>query len=206
GEDRTDLAIRGLRAASWMMRHAVETLQPGLVLNWFGPVAVFAGFESALRQINVPRLYVERGAIPMTYVADPIGVLAPSVPTTDPAWRDMMAATPTAGEIACGRRIAALIGADRRENWKSARSFKDGAAPRRTIAYFASNDLGYELRAPACWPAAGLPFGDSERALERLLAAVERVAPDALVVVKPHPFDPLKDRFARFARSTSVVV
>ena len=207
GDDRTDLVVRGLRAASWLMRESVERLRPGLVVNWYGSVAVFAGFESALRRLDVNRLYVERGAIPSTFVLDPIGVLAPSVPTTDPAWAAMMAQPPTAEEVVCGQRIAGVIAERRSENWR-------GGAPRtaptvggpRVIAYFGSNDLGHEFLPPDRWADAGLPFGDSERSLIQLLASVDRVDPSVQVVIKRHPHDPLKARFERFLDGKRVIL
>ncbi len=207
GENRTDLALRGLRAASWIMRRAIESLRPGLVLSWYGPMAGFAGFESAIRTSGVPRLYVERGAMPMTFVLDPIGVLAPSIPATDPRWVRMMAEPPADDEVARGRVIANTIAEERRENWPNRPT--PAVEPRgeeRVIAYFGSNDLGHEYLTPDRWPAAGLPFGDSERSLERLLIAVNAVAPSARVVIKRHPHDPLKTRFDRFADGRRVML
>lgn len=200
GQDLTDLAVRGLRAASWLARAAVDTIRPGLILSWYGPTAVLAGFESAFRSMDLPRLFVERGAMPSTFVLDSIGVLAPSEPTRDPGWSRMMRAPASPEEVRRGRLIASVISGDRRENWSQNPAVRSGRIrlDASAIAYFPSNDMGHEFDPPSEQRSCGMPFGDSESSLAALLAALATVAPQTRVVIKRHPHDPLARRFERF--------
>jgi len=187
------LVERGARAARWLVESAIDRFEPRAcaIINGDSSAGMIA--ERVCRERGVDVVFWERGAFAGTIVFDRIGVegRGPCALSMDPEWRARLAAAPTEEELAAASRLREWLLATRRENWSSA------ACP----AELSSDSI-------VCFTGLEPSARPSDRSarwfttpLDAARALVEAVGDRALL--KPHPNDPERRRYAALAESAS---
>lgn len=192
--DLDALILRGVRAASWLIENAFQQLQPGLVLLWNAEQGFAHIAANLARKHAIPTLFCERSGISPGIVVDPLGVHATSDMLLNDTWRKRFTGRPDPQLIETGKRIAAIMLAEQRENASGHRSSNDVALlDNADLVILPSVEASLEARTLDLCARHGSPLGDPFRAVDALLRTLgER----RRILLKPHPRDPRPERWA----------
>ncbi len=191
------LVEHGARAMRWLFESAVDSMRPSAcaIINGDSTGAMIA--ERVCRERGVDVVFWERGAFAGTITLDAIGAegRGPCALTEDPAWRSRLSAAPTEEELDACERLRAWLLATRRENWSVAT--RESRLRGGEIVCLPSFETSFRAEDVAArW------YADSFEATRALVEA----AGDRRVVVKPHPKDPMSDRYASLAREGAAMM